>query len=48
MSNLQVAVLDINDVAGKELENKLKAEFGSDRTCYIHCDVSSKLQLEGE
>ena len=45
---LQVAVLDINDVAGRELENTLKDEFGSDRACYIHCDVSDKRQLAGK
>ncbi|CAB3995881.1 15-hydroxyprostaglandin dehydrogenase [NAD(+)] [Paramuricea clavata] len=43
--NAKVAVLDINDVAGKELENKLKNEFGNDMAYYTHCDVSNKSQL---
>ena len=43
--NAKVAVLDINDVAGKELESKLKKEFGNDMACYTHCDVSNKNQL---
>ena len=45
---MQVAVLDINDDSGKELERKLKDEFGSDMACYSHCDVTNKTQLLGE
>ncbi|XP_046840978.1 15-hydroxyprostaglandin dehydrogenase [NAD(+)]-like [Xenia sp. Carnegie-2017] len=42
----KVAILDVNDVAGKELEQKLKDEFGQDMVYYRHCDVSDKFQLK--
>ncbi|XP_041079900.1 15-hydroxyprostaglandin dehydrogenase [NAD(+)] [Polyodon spathula] len=41
-----VSLLDINVPTGNKLKAALDKEYGSDRTCFISCDVTSETQLQ--
>lgn len=42
----KVSLLDINVPTGNKLKAALDEEYGSDRTCFISCDVTSETQLK--
>ncbi|KAJ8385433.1 hypothetical protein AAFF_G00189590 [Aldrovandia affinis] len=42
----KVALLDVNEAAGKDLKASLDEEFGEDRTIFLACDVTSDEQLK--
>lgn len=43
----QIALLDVNNTAGKSLKEALDKEYGEDRTLFINCDVGSEEQIRG-
>ena len=43
----QVAVIDINDERGKEVEKTLGEKYGTGSITFIGCDVSVESSLKG-
>lgn len=44
----QVALLDVNEAAGKSLKECLDKQYGQDRTLFLSCDVESEQQFKGK
>lgn len=45
--HLQVAMLDVSEALGQELQVQLNQQYGSDRTQFYKADVSSDQQFTG-
>ena len=43
----QVSVLDVNELKGEQSVRMIEKEFGPGIALFVHCDVSSKTQMEG-
>lgn len=43
----QVALIDVNESAGRSLVGVLEKEFGPDRVLFLSCDVESEEKLKG-
>lgn len=43
----QVALIDVNEIAGRSLLEILEKQFGSDRVLFLSCDVESEEKLKG-
>ncbi|KAK1126705.1 hypothetical protein K0M31_004329 [Melipona bicolor] len=41
-----IAMIDVEEVAGKEAMNVLNAEFGRNRAVFFHCDVANNAQFD--
>ncbi|CAD1475082.1 unnamed protein product, partial [Heterotrigona itama] len=41
-----IAMIDIEEVAGKEAMNVLNAEFGRNRAVFFHCDVANNAEFD--
>ncbi|XP_078000258.1 15-hydroxyprostaglandin dehydrogenase [NAD(+)]-like [Glandiceps talaboti] len=41
-----VSIIDFHEENGKRSERELQQQFGEDKVIFIHCDVSSKADLE--
>lgn len=44
---VQVALLDVNNTAGKTLKEALDKQYGRERTLFLSCDVESEEQIKG-
>lgn len=47
MKLAQVALLDVNNIAGESFQEALHKEFGSEKTFFFKCDVESEEQIKG-
>lgn len=47
-SPVQVTLLDINETAGKTLEEALNKQYGEKRSLFFKCNVQSEEQIKGK
>lgn len=45
---MQVALLDVDETAGRSLKEVLDREYPPERTLFLSCDVESEEQIKGE
>lgn len=48
LSNVQVAIFDVDQEKGTQLQERLQKQYGTGEVTFITCDVTSESQMTGE